>query len=222
MDQTRVIHVKAGLQKGAKLNVVQKKIEKVIQNNIILDDAVLIEYSGDYGDLLDSGKKFIAIFIIALLLVYGVMASQFESFKDPLIMFLTVPLMLIGVVLIHLILAKPFSLFTAVGIVMLAGIVVNNGIVLVDYTNLLVSRGFKLHEACLEAGISRLRPILMTTLTTILGMAPLAFFPGEGSELVQPIGQTVIGGLASSTIITLVFIPVMYYVFNKKRMGVSL
>jgi len=218
VDQTRVIHVKAGIEKGAKLNLVEKKIEELIRTNIIPDDAVAIEYSGDYGDLMDYGKKFLAIMILALFLVYGVMASQFESFKDPFIMFLTVPLMLIGVVLIHLIVAKPFSLFTAVGVVMLAGIVVNNGIVLVDYTNLLVNRGHTLFNACVEAGVSRLRPILMTTLTTILGMVPLAFFPGEGSELVQPIGQTVIGGLATSTVITLVFIPVMYFVFNKKRM----
>ncbi len=218
VDQTRVIHVKAGIEKGVKLNIVEKKIEKLIHDNIILDDAVTIEYSGDYGDLMDYGRKFLVIMVLALFLVYGVMASQFESFKDPFIMFLTVPLMLIGVVLIHLVLAKPFSLFTAVGVVMLAGIVVNNGIVLVDYTNLLVGRGYPLYKACVEAGVSRLRPILMTTLTTILGMVPLAFFPGEGSELVQPIGQTVIGGLATSTVITLVFIPVMYYVFNRKRM----
>ena len=150
------------------------------------------------------------------------MASQFESFKDPFIMFLTVPLMLIGVVLIYLMLGSPFSLFTAVGVVMLSGIVVNNGIVLVDYTNLLVNRGYRLFDACVEAGVNRLRPVLMTTLTTILGMTPLSFFPGEGAELVQPIGQTVIGGLTTSTLITLVFIPVMYYVFNKKRMAEKL
>lgn len=221
-DQTRVIHVKAGLEKGAKINEVQGKVEEAIQSNLVPDDAVMIEYSGDYGDLMENGKKFLAIMVIALFLVYGVMASQFESFKDPFIMFLTVPLMLIGVVLIYLMLGSPFSLFTAVGVVMLSGIVVNNGIVLVDYTNLLVNRGYRLFDACVEAGVNRLRPVLMTTLTTILGMTPLSFFPGEGAELVQPIGQTVIGGLTTSTLITLVFIPVMYYVFNKKRMAEKL
>ena len=219
VDQTRVVHVLAGLEKGAKLNEVQKKIEDIIQKNIVPDDAVRIEYKGDYGQLMENRNALISIIIVALLLVYGVMASQFESFKDPFIMFLTIPLMIIGVVLIHLILAKPFSLFSIIGIVMLVGIVVNNGIVLVDYTNLLVKRGMPLGEACAEAGVNRLRPILMTTLTTILAMIPMAFFPGEGSELIQPIGQTVIGGLTTSTIITLVFIPVMYYVFNKKRMA---
>ncbi len=219
VDQTRVVHVSAGIEKGAKLNEVQKKIEETIQKNLVLDDAVRIEYGGDYGDLMENRNALISIVIIALLLVYGVMASQFESFKDPFIMFLTVPLMIIGVVFIHLILAKTFSLFSIIGVVMLVGIVVNNGIVLVDYTNLLVNRGLSLSSACIEAGVNRLRPILMTTLTTILGMVPMAFFPGEGSELVQPIGQTVIGGLTTSTVITLVFIPVMYYVFNKKRMA---
>ena len=100
---------------------------------------------------------------------------------------------------------------------MLAGIVVNNGIVLVDYINLLIGRGEGLREACVKGGVNRLRPILMTTLTTILGMAPMAFIPGEGSELVQPIGQAVIGGLATSTFITLFFIPVVFMVFNRKR-----
>ena len=219
VDQTRVVRVLAGIEKGAKLNEVQKKIEDTIQKNIIPNDAIRIEYKGDYGDLMENRNALISIVIIALLLVYGVMACQFESFKDPFIMFLTIPLMIIGVVLIHLLLAKPFSLFSIIGIVMLVGIVVNNGIVLVDYTNLLVHRGLSLGQACIDAGVRRLRPILMTTLTTILGMVPMAFFPGEGSELVQPIGQTVIGGLATSTIMTLIFIPIMYYVFNKKSMA---
>lgn len=218
MNQTRIVHVTANLEKGAKLSEVQGAIEKIIEENIIPDDAVIIEYSGDTGELRETGVMFLGIIIVALLLVYGVMASQFESFKDPFIMFLSVPLMMIGVVLVHLLAGTPFSVFTAVGVIMLAGIVVNNGIVLVDYINLLVKRGHTLKEACVEGGVSRLRPILMTTLTTVFGMIPMAFIPGEGSELVQPIGQAVVGGLTTSTIITLVFVPVMYYVFNAKEM----
>ncbi|MCL2706375.1 MAG: efflux RND transporter permease subunit, partial [Spirochaetaceae bacterium] len=219
VDKTRVVRVLAGLEKGAKLNEVQGKIEDVVRRNIVPNDAVRIEYKGDFGNLMETRAALISIIVIALMLVYGVMASQFESLKDPFIMFLAIPLMSIGVVLMHLILAKPFSLFSIIGVVMLLGIVVSNGIVLVDYTNLLVKRGFSLGKACVEAGVNRLRPILMTTLSTILGLAPMAFLPGEGSELVQPIGQTVIGGLTTSTAITLVFIPVMYYVFNKKKMA---
>jgi HAE1 family hydrophobic/amphiphilic exporter-1 len=200
---------------------VQRQIEEAIQRNLIPNDAVRIEYRGDHGELMKTRIALISIAIIALLLVYGVMASQFESFKDPFIMFLTIPFLVIGVVLVHLIMAKPFSLFSIIGIVMLIGIVVSNGIVLVDYINLLVKRGLPLGEACIEAGVKRLRPILMTTLTTVLGLTPMAFFPGEGSELVQPIGQTVIGGLTTSAIVTLVFIPVMYYVFNKRKMRIA-
>jgi HAE1 family hydrophobic/amphiphilic exporter-1 len=100
---------------------------------------------------------------------------------------------------------------------MLAGIVVNNGIVLVDYTNLLVGRGIPVRQAVLDAGESRLRPVLMTTLTTILGLIPMSFFPGESSTMIQPIGLTVIGGLTSSTLITLFFIPVMYSFINEHR-----
>jgi HAE1 family hydrophobic/amphiphilic exporter-1 len=104
-----------------------------------------------------------------------------------------------------------------VGIVMLAGIVVNNGIVLVDYTNILVRRGVPAGQALIEAGASRLRPVLMTTLTTILGLIPMAFFPGKSATMIQPIGLTVTGGLVSSTFITLFFIPVMYSLLNDRK-----
>jgi HAE1 family hydrophobic/amphiphilic exporter-1 len=108
-------------------------------------------------------------------------------------------------------------MFSLVGLVMLAGIVVNNGIVLVDYTNLLVGRGVPVQQACIEAGASRLRPVLMTTLTTILGLIPMSFFPGKSATMIQPIGLTVTGGLLSSTFMTLFFIPVLYSLINEHR-----
>jgi HAE1 family hydrophobic/amphiphilic exporter-1 len=145
------------------------------------------------------------------------MAGQYESFKDPIINLCTIPLMLIGVVGASLVSGQAISTFTMVGLVMLVGIVVNNGIVLVDYTNLLVGRGVPVREACIDGGASRLRPVLMTTLTTILGLIPMAFFPGKSSMMIQPIGLTVIGGLSSSTFITLFFIPVMYSFINEHR-----
>jgi HAE1 family hydrophobic/amphiphilic exporter-1 len=125
--------------------------------------------------------------------------------------------MLIGVVAIYFITGQPISMFTMVGLVMLIGIAVNNGIILVDYTNLLVGRGVPVRQACIEAGEARLRPVLMTTLTTILGLVPLAFFPGKSAAFIQPIGLTVIGGLLSSTFITLFFIPAMYSIFNDAK-----
>lgn len=155
---------------------------------------------------------------MAVLLVFGVMAATYESFKAPFINLMTIPFLAIGVVLIYKITGQSFSLLSAVGLVMLVGIVVNNGIILVDYTNLLVERGMPLKEACYKAGCSRLRPVLMTTLTTILGMIPMCFASSGSAGMVQPISVAVVGGLTSSTFITLFFIPVLYtFVMKKKK-----
>lgn len=213
-NQTQTLHIQAGILPGTSIDVVERKVRNLITREIPADDDVLIEFSGEYEDLMEYGGKFIIILIISVFLVFGVMASQFESFLDPFIIFFTMPLLLIGVVALYVLTKTPFSIFTAVGLVMLVGIVVNNGIVLVDYTNLLRKRGLSIKEACIEAGGNRLRPILMTTLTTVLALIPMSFFGGEGAELVQPIGRTVIGGLSANMILTLIFIPVLYSLFN--------
>ena len=145
------------------------------------------------------------------------MAGTYESFKDPFINMFTLPFLIVGVVLIHLITGQAFSMVSMIGVVMLVGIVVNNGIILVDQTNLLVRRGVKVIDACEAAGASRLRPVLMTTLTTILAMIPMAFFGGSSSSMTQPVGLAVVGGLTSSTLVTLFIIPVMYSLFNKDK-----
>ena len=160
--------------------------------------------------------RFILIMAVAVFLVFGVMASIFESFKDPFIILFTIPLSVIGIVAIYLVTNSVFTILTAVGLLVLVGVIVNNGIVLVDYTNLLRKRGLSLHDACVEAAGNRLRPILMTTLTTVLGLLPMAFFPGEGSELVAPIGKTVLGGLAFGTLMTLFLMPTIYAIMNKR------
>ncbi|MBN2445023.1 MAG: efflux RND transporter permease subunit [Spirochaetales bacterium] len=214
-NQSRVVHMQGGLKPGTKLNEAEEKIRHLIAEEIPSDDNVNIGFSGDFQELMDYGKKFIIIIIISIALVFGVMASQFESFLDPFIIFFTIPLILIGVILLYAITGETFSLFTAVGLVMLVGVVVNNGIVLVDYTNLLRRRGYSIRDACIEAGGNRLRPILMTTLTTVLGLIPMSFLQGEGADLVQPIGKTVVGGLAVSTLLTLFLIPVIYSLLNR-------
>jgi len=216
-NRKRLIHVTGGLQMGITPDEGERQVRKVLNENLILQDGVSIDYSGEYQETMELMKKFIMIIIIAVLLVYGVMASQFESLLDPFIIFLSMPLMVIGIVALYLLTNTPISMFSAVGVVMLAGITVNNGIVLVDYTNLLRERGLTIREACVEAGGNRLRPVLMTSLTTILGMLPMAFSKGDGSELVQPIGQTIVGGMVISTLLTLVFVPVLYSVFNNKH-----
>ncbi len=214
-NQTRTVHVTAGNLPGTSLNEISVKIEKMIREEIPAEEGLLIEFSGDFANLMKYGVKLVIIILVSVFLVFGVMASQFESFLDPIIILFTIPLSLIGVVLLYIATGEMFNILTAVGLIMLSGIIVNNGIVLVDYTNLLRKRGMSINEACIEAGGNRLRPILMTTLTTVLGLIPMAFFPGEAAALVNPIGKTVVGGLAFGSILTLFLVPVVYAIFNE-------
>jgi HAE1 family hydrophobic/amphiphilic exporter-1 len=172
---------------------------------------------GEAADIQTYYGRYALIIITAVFLVFGVMASQFESFVDPFIIFFTIPMLSIGVIWIYKISNQAMSMFAAIGIVALVGVVVNSGIILVDYTNTLRARGMGVREACLEAGRSRLRPILMTSLTTILGMTPIAFFPGAGADTIQPIGKTFVGGLSVSTFITLFIIPSVYSLVNSRH-----
>ncbi len=217
-NQMRTLHVTAKkINWRQSTEEVQKTVEKLIRENVVPGDDVRITYSGSAESLNESLSQFAVIIIMAIILVFAVMASQFESFLDPFIVLFTIPLSIIGIVGIYLAMGNPLNIITAVGVLVLVGIVVNNGIVLVDYTNLLRKRGFKLEDACVEAAKNRLRPILMTTLTTVLGLLPMAFSKGEGSEMTQPIGQTVLGGLSFSTLMTLFLMPVLYYIFNRSR-----
>jgi HAE1 family hydrophobic/amphiphilic exporter-1 len=215
-NQSRVIHVTAGSVPGAKLNDLDTKVRNLVQGAIPADEDVVIEYEGGNSEMMKMMTRFILIIIVAIFLVFGVMASLFESFRDPFIVLFTIPLSLIGVVAIYFFTGEVFNILTAVGMLVLVGVIVNNGIVLVDYTNLLRKRGLSLHDACVEAAGNRLRPILMTTLTTILGLAPMAFVPGEGSEMTGPIGKTVLGGLTFGTLMTLFLMPTVYYIMNRR------
>jgi len=215
-NQGRVVHVSAGTKPGTQLDKVEVKLRSLIASEIPADEDVVIEFSGDYKELMEYGGKFVLIMLVAAFLVFGVMASQFESLLDPFIIIFTIPISLMGVVWIYLVTGDTFNILTAVGLLVLVGVIVNNGIVLVDYTNLLRKRGIPLREAVISAAGSRLRPILMTTFTTVLGLIPMAFYPGEGTELVAPIGKTVLGGLTVGTLMTLFLIPSIYAVFNRR------
>ncbi|MDR1986942.1 MAG: efflux RND transporter permease subunit [Treponema sp.] len=215
-NQSRVIHVTAGAVPGTKINLLEDQVRSLVTAEIPAEDDVIIEYAGDNADMMRMMSRFVLIMAVAVFLVFGVMASLFESFKDPFIIIFTIPLSVIGIVAIYLITGTTFNILTAVGLLVLMGVIVNNGIVLVDYTNLLRKRGLSLQQACVEAAGNRLRPILMTTLTTILGLVPMAFFPGEGSELVAPIGKTVLGGLSFGTLMTLFLMPTTYAIMNKR------
>jgi len=216
-NKTRTIHVETNLRPGATAPEVQAQVQKAIADHMVLDSAVHVSYQGDSTALVSMAQTMLVVLIMAILLVFGVMAGQYESFRNPVINLFTLPLMIIGVIGIYAVTGQTMNLFSGIGLVMLVGLVVKNGIVMVDYTGLLRDRGLGVDEAALEAGVARLRPVLMTSLTAILGMIPLAFNSGEGGELVQPIGLTVIGGLSSATLMTLFFIPVMYSIFNRKK-----
>ena len=175
-----------------------------------------IRLAGSYEDQQESFTKLGMLGILILILVYIVMASQFESFTNPGIIMFTVPFALSGVILALWITGVSLDMIGALGIVLLVGIVVKNGIVLVDYINLLRERGHELNEAIQLSGKSRLRPVLMTAFTTILGMVPMAVSQGEGAEMWRPLGIVVIGGLTISTFLTLYIVPVLYGAISRK------
>jgi len=175
------------------------------------------EIGGSGENMRQSLTWLVYALIIGMILVYMVMASEFESLRDPFIMFLTIPLSLTGVIWMLFITRTTLSIVSMIGIIMLMGIVINNSIVLVDYTNLLRQRGKSISEAVREAGRIRFRPVLMTALTTILAMIPLALQIGSGAENWAPMARSVIGGLLVGTLITLLIIPVIYTLFEERR-----
>src|SRR5690625_973448 len=169
---------------------------------------------GEAEDMADSFADLALALVFSIFLVYAVMAVQFENFLFPFIIMFAMPATVIGVILGHLIVGIPFSIPSFIGIIMLAGIVVNNSIILVDYINILRRNGMERYDAILEAGRSRLRPILIKSLTTVLAMIPLGLALGEGAEMQQPLAVTIIFGLTVSSLFTLLLIPVVYTLFD--------
>jgi len=215
-DQQRIISV-AGNIAGRDLVSVMKEVQARVANIPKPQDFEIIPGT-EYEEQQKSFRELMFGLWLAIVLVYMVMASRFESLVDPFVVMFSIPLAIIGVVLTLLLTNTIFSLQAFIGCIMLAGIVVNNAIILVDYTNLLRRRdGMPLGEAIEEAGRRRLRPILMTTLTTVVGLMPLALGLGEGGEVQAPMARVVIGGLTSSTLITLVIIPVVYSLFERGK-----
>ncbi|MCH4824849.1 efflux RND transporter permease subunit [Planococcus halocryophilus] len=181
-----------------------------------LDDNTLISFGGD-RELLDNSINDMSMAVLlAIVLVYIAMAAQFESFKYPLVIMFTVPLMAIGVAIALFITQTPVSITAVIGLLVLVGIVVNNGIVLVDYINQRKEAGMGSYDAIITSVHDRRRPILMTALTTILGLLPLAIGIGEGTEINQPMGITVIGGLISATLLSLYVVPIVYSLFDRQ------
>ena len=178
---------------------------------------ITLELGGTIEEQGDAFSDILTLLLLIIILVYVVMATQFESLTDPFIIMFTVPFALSGVFLALWLTNTPLSLIALIGGIMLVGIVTKNGIVLVDYMNLLVERGSSLADAVIAGGKSRLRPVLMTSLTTILGMVPMALGIGEGSEIWQPMGISVVGGLLVSTLLTLFIVPALYAMLEGRK-----
>ncbi|MCB9000853.1 MAG: efflux RND transporter permease subunit [Bacteroidales bacterium] len=214
-SQQRMVKVMAELSENVSLGDANKEASKLLSEVDIPSDVTAV-VAGQTSDQGESFSDLYLILVLGILLVYMVMAAQFESFRDPFIIMFAVPVTFVGVIWAFKLTGLTLSITTFVGLIMLMGIVVNNGIVLVDYTNLLRKRGYKLYDAIQEAGRSRLRPVLMTSLTTILGMVPMATSTGMGKEAYSPLGITMIGGLLVSTLITLLLVPTIYAIFHRK------
>ena len=210
INSQRVVYITANLINGAALGTVIGKLQNVLKGYPLPEGFSLI-FSGEYEEQQKAQRDFMLSIVIAVILIYMVMAAQFERFLDPLIIMLSVPLALIGVVPTLLITGTSLNIQSLMGVVMLIGIVVNNAIVLVDYINLMRrEQNLSIRDAVLQSGRLRLRPILMTTSTTVLGMLPLAIGSGAGGEIQASLARAVIGGLSVSTLITLILIPTVY------------
>ena len=208
-NRQRVITVQSTLGAGVALGDVVAEIQQLIAD-YPLPDGVDLEIGGTVEDQGDAFRDLLTLFALIVILVYIVMATQFESLKFPFIIMFTIPFAFTGVFVALWMTSTPLSLIALIGAIMLVGIVTKNGIVMVDYMNLLIERGSGVFEAVIAGGKSRLRPVLMTSFTTVLGMLPLAIGTGAGSETWQPMGIAVIGGLTFSTILTLFIVPVLY------------
>jgi len=219
-NQERFVSISAEIS-GRDMGSVLSELRERLQQ-IPVPPGFSIGFGGDYEEQQKSFHELLLSCILALVLVYMVMACQYESLRDPFVVMFSVPLAAIGVILMLFLTGTTFNTQSFIGCIMLEGIVVNNAILLVDQTNQLRRRaGMPIREAIEEAGRRRLRPILMTAMTTIIGLIPLALGLGEGGEAQAPMARAVIGGLLSSTLITLVFVPVVYSIFERLGPGME-
>ena len=213
-DQAAAVAIFVKYLSSESLSGISNKVDAALEK-VDLPNETRIIFGGD-RELFDSAKNdMILAIILSVLLVYIVMAAQFESFKYPFVMIFSVPLMVIGVAIALFVTNTLLGVTAIIGVLVLVGIVVNNGIILVDFINQLKVEGYSSYEAIVQGAENRLRPILMTAMTTILGLVPLALGIGEGTEMNEPMAITVIGGLIASTLLTLFVVPIIYSLFDK-------
>jgi HAE1 family hydrophobic/amphiphilic exporter-1 len=214
-DRERIIKVKSTLY-GETLDKATANMQAEI-DKMDIPSHIGVQIGGTIVDQQESFSDMGTLALLIIMLVYVVMAAQFESLRYPFIIMFAIPFALTGVLVALFLTGETLNMMSAMGSIMLIGIVVKNGIVLVDYINLNRERGMSIVSAVVSGGKSRLRPVLMTTATTVLGMLPMAIGIGEGSELWQPMGIVIVGGLTFSTLITLIFIPTLYCVFASRE-----
>lgn len=213
-NQERIVKVEAGLS-GTTLGQAILQIKNILKD-IPLPPNTRIEFGGSYEQQQEAFRDLFLLLLLSIVLVYIVMAAQFESLLDPFVIMFSIPFAFGGVLIGLYIFGQTLNVISFLGLIMLVGIVVNNAIVLVDFINILRSRGQSLVDAILNGGRSRLRPVLMTSLTTIFGLLPLALSSGSGSETWKPLGASMVGGMVFSTFITLIIVPVIYNIFERR------
>jgi len=214
-NQVRKVSVLAnvkGRDMGSTVEELKAKLALLEKN---LPSGYFIEYAGQYEDMTSGFQDLFLAFLIAVTLVYMIMASQFEHLLHPLVIMFTVPMAFIGVIAALAAAGSPVNVIVFMGLIILAGVAVNNGIVMIDYINQKRKAGEDAYQAVVEGAVTRLRPILITSFTTVIGMVPMVFSKGEGAEMRQPIGLTIVGGLTAATLLTLFVIPIIYSYFNK-------
>ena len=216
-NQRRCIDVSAQIAEGYNVTLVTADVEKALQS-VELPAGVSYTFNGENEEIMHAMRQLVLMLLLGILLVYFIMVAQFQSLKAPFIVMFTIPLAFTGGFLALLISGIEVSVVSMIGFVMLVGIIVNNGIVLVDYINQQRLAGMERREAIIDAGVTRMRPILMTSLTTILGLVVMALAQNVGTSLMQPVALVCIGGLLYATLMTLFVVPCMYDIFSKKEL----
>ncbi len=216
-QQRRCITVSAAVADGYNVTKVTTAVQKAL-GSVTLPEGVTVEFDGENEQIMNAMQQLLLMLLLGVVLVYLIMVAQFQSLKAPFIVMFTIPLAFTGGFLALLLSGIEVSVISLIGFVMLVGIIVNNGIVLVDYINQQRLAGMGLREAIIDAGVTRLRPILMTSLTTILGLIVTALAKNAGTALIQPIALVCIGGLLYATLMTLFVVPCMYEILNKKEL----
>ncbi len=219
-DQRTYLTVSGTLEEGNNITLVTDEAKQAIKE-LELPEGVSYEFNGENETIMEAMVEMIKMMALGILLVYLIMVAQFQSLKSPFIIMFTIPLAFTGGLLALLIFNKEISIIAMLGLVLLVGIIVNNGIVLVDYTNQLRARGLTKRQAIIEAAATRIRPVMMTSLTTILGLVVMAIGKTAGTDMMQPIALVSIGGLLYATLLTLLVVPVVYDIFNGEEYKVT-